>query len=47
MARLNKAERPLLLVGHGVRLGGAEKLIRQFIENLKFQLFLLECYGYA
>ena len=35
MARLNKAERPLLLVGHGVRLGGAEKLIRQFIENLK------------
>ena len=24
-----------MLVGHGVRLGGAEKLIRQFIENLK------------
>lgn len=31
---INRAERPLVLVGHGVEIGGAQEQLRQFIEMI-------------
>ena len=35
MNKLKNAERPLLLVGHGVRLAGAQKEVVRFINDLQ------------
>lgn len=35
LERLNTCERPLLWLGNGIRLAGAEKMIKDLLENLK------------
>ncbi|HNS32917.1 MAG TPA: thiamine pyrophosphate-binding protein [bacterium] len=43
IARLRKAERPVILAGHGIRLAGAEKLFLKLVNRLKIPILTAIC----